>query len=250
VTNLRAVPHVSPVEPAEVSWQHETPARGRGRLAVVPRRRGASRLASAVQAITTPPAPWTRSRPGCASRSTWTRSAPSCWPWSTRRCSRPRCRCGCGRNRLKERLRPSWPGNAPEDPTSANHRPRYRPCGPAALALPTTLRDDQGRLRQPPQAARTESPPRTRTRRMDQSREAHFAARPHHSPEAADEPPGRWFQPLLQVVADYTRLNAVLAAGRAGRGRASGPQYPGVGLRPLRRYAPCGSSGTMIHRTR
>ena len=33
---------------------------------------------------------------------------------------------------------------------------------------------------------------------------------------------------LLQVVADYTRLSAVQAAGRAGRGRARGPQYPGV----------------------
>jgi hypothetical protein len=32
----------------------------------------------------------------------------------------------------------------------------------------------------------------------------------------------------LQVVADYTRLNPVQAAGRAGQGRASGPQDPGV----------------------
>jgi hypothetical protein len=34
----------------------------------------------------------------------------------------------------------------------------------------------------------------------------------------------------LEVVADYTRLSAVLAAGRAGHGQASGPQYPGVSI--------------------
>jgi hypothetical protein len=33
-------------------------------------------------------------------------------------------------------------------------------------------------------------------------------------------------RPLLQVIADYTRLGAVL--GRPGHRRASGPQYPGV----------------------
>jgi hypothetical protein len=33
---------------------------------------------------------------------------------------------------------------------------------------------------------------------------------------------------LLQVVADYRRLSAALTTGRPGRGRASGPQYPGV----------------------
>jgi hypothetical protein len=38
-------------------------------------------------------------------------------------------------------------------------------------------------LRLPPQAARTFGPPRTRACRMDQSREAHLAARPLHSPE-------------------------------------------------------------------
>jgi hypothetical protein len=38
-------------------------------------------------------------------------------------------------------------------------------------------------MRLPPQAARTEGPPRTRPRRMDQSREAHLAARQLHSPE-------------------------------------------------------------------
>jgi hypothetical protein len=59
-----------------------------------------------------------------------------CWPWSRRRCSRPRRRCGFGRNRRQERLRPSWPGNAPEDATSANQQAHSRPCGPTASALP------------------------------------------------------------------------------------------------------------------
>jgi hypothetical protein len=36
---------------------------------------------------------------------------------------------------------------------------------------------------------------------------------------------GEWAKVPLQAVADYTRLSAVLMAGR---GRASGPQYPGV----------------------
>ena len=39
---------------------------------------------------------------------------------------------------------------------------------------------------------------------------------------------GAWHA-LLQVVADYTRLSAVQAAGRPGHERASKPQYPGVG---------------------
>jgi hypothetical protein len=34
--------------------------------------------------------------------------------------------------------------------------------------------------------------------------------------------------PLLQVVADYTRLSAVPSAGRVGHKRALGPQYPGM----------------------
>jgi len=34
--------------------------------------------------------------------------------------------------------------------------------------------------------------------------------------------------PALPVVADYTRLSAVLGAGRAGRGQASRPPYPGL----------------------
>jgi hypothetical protein len=49
----------------------------------------------------------------------------------------------------------------------------------------TTLRGSQGRLRLPPKAARAEGPPRSRPRRIDQSREALYAARPLHSPEEA-----------------------------------------------------------------
>jgi site-specific recombinase XerD len=37
---------------------------------------------------------------------------------------------------------------------------------------------------------------------------------------------------LLQVVADYTRPSAVQRPGRAGDGRASRPQYPGVDIGP------------------
>jgi hypothetical protein len=58
----------------------------------------------------------------------------------------------------------------------------------------------------PPKAARAVGPPSTRP---------------------PPNPPGATLR-LLQVVADYTRVDAVLAAGRAGRRRASGPQYPGV----------------------
>jgi hypothetical protein len=40
------------------------------------------------------------------------------------------------------------------------------------------------------------------------------------------------FRPLLQIVADYMRVSAVQVAGRAGDGRASEPQYPGVSTSP------------------
>jgi hypothetical protein len=59
---------------------------------------------------------------------------------------------------------------------------------PQIWSCGTTLRGNQGRLGVPPQAARTEGPPQTRPRRMDQSREAHHPARPHQSPEGAMSP--------------------------------------------------------------
>ena len=46
-------------------------------------------------AATTPPAPWTASRPASVTRSTWTRCTASCWPWSVRPCNLPRPRSGC-----------------------------------------------------------------------------------------------------------------------------------------------------------
>jgi hypothetical protein len=45
-----------------------------------------------------------------------------------------------------------------------------------------------------------------------------------------------WLGPTaLQILADYKRLNAVRAAGRAGDERASEPNYPGVNRRNLPR---------------
>src|SRR4030095_859626 len=63
--------------------------------------------------------------------------------------------------------------------------------------------------------------------RADESiaRSAPYGAAP---PPAREGPTLR----LLQVVADYTRVSAVQVAGRAGDGRASAPQYPGVSTSP------------------
>lgn len=58
-------------------------------------------------------------------------------------------------------------------------------------------------------------------------------------PEGAMSRAVAGFQPLLQVVADYTRLSAALIAGCAGRRRASRLQYPGV----ARNW--CHAGGTM-----
>ncbi len=70
------------------------PGRG-GRLrAVAPPGPGAWSTGASTAAATTPPGPWTASRPGCATRSTWTPCTASCWPWSTRPCSRPGPRSG------------------------------------------------------------------------------------------------------------------------------------------------------------
>jgi hypothetical protein len=54
-----------------------------------------------------------------------------------------------------------------------------RSCGTTG----TTMRGNQGRLRLPPQAVRTEGPPKGADAPMNQSREAHHTARPLHSPE-------------------------------------------------------------------
>jgi hypothetical protein len=89
----------------------------------------------------------------------------------------------------------------------------------------TTLRGNQGRLGLPPEAARTAGPPEGAVAPMGQSREALLAARPLHSPEGGQELRGGRSQPLLQVVADYKRLSAVQAAGRAGHRWPSEPQY-------------------------
>jgi hypothetical protein len=60
---------------------------------------------------------------------------------------------------------------------------------------------------------------------MNQSREAHLAARPLHPPRGLGTARWRGTRPSLQVVADHERLSAVRTAGRAadqtsqGRGR-------------------------------
>jgi hypothetical protein len=80
----------------------------------------------------------------------------------------------------------------------------------------------------PPQAARTEGPPKGADAPMHQSREAHHPARPLHSPEGGHDAAATRVYRLLLIVADYKRLSVVHVADCAGRGRASGPQYPGV----------------------
>jgi hypothetical protein len=57
-------------------------------------------------ATTTPPRRSPRSAPACATSSTSTPSRPSCSPWPSRRCSRPRCRCGCDHNPGASRIPP------------------------------------------------------------------------------------------------------------------------------------------------
>jgi len=94
------------------------------------------------------------------------------------------------------RLRPATP--------LIPHHPTWQP-GQAQIAA------EGGAGRKPPKGA--DAP-------LDQSREAHHSARPLHSLRGGPV--------LLQVVADYQRLNVVQAAGRAGHEGASGPQYPGL----------------------
>jgi hypothetical protein len=52
-----------------------------------------------------------------------------------------------------------------------------------ALLIGTTLRGNQVRLRLPPEAAAAQGRPKGAAAPMNQSREAHRSARPHHSPE-------------------------------------------------------------------
>jgi hypothetical protein len=59
-----------------------------------------------VAATTTPLRRSPRSAPACAIRSTSTPSRPSCSPWPSRRCSRPRCHCGCDHNPGASRIPP------------------------------------------------------------------------------------------------------------------------------------------------
>jgi hypothetical protein len=53
------------------------------------------------------------------------------------------------------------------------------------MSCHTTLRGRQVRLRLPPKAATAEGRPQGADAPLNQSREAHHTARPHHSPEGA-----------------------------------------------------------------
>jgi hypothetical protein len=69
-----------------------------------------------------------------------------------------------------------------------------RPAGMSRYGLDHSIPPcvgDQVRLGLPQAAAPAEGPPRTRACRMDQSREAHHSARPHHSPRGltSGDPP-------------------------------------------------------------
>jgi hypothetical protein len=76
------------------------------------------------------------------------------------------------------------------------------------------------RRREPQSASRSRAPSKKRAKR--------FAGGRSTPPEGPKSCAVAGHQLLLQVVADYTRLNAVLAAGLTGHRRASGPQYPGL----------------------
>jgi hypothetical protein len=74
-------------------------------------------------------------------------------------------------------------------------------------------------------------------RPMHQSREAHLAAWPHHSPEGGHNPYRGSVPLLLQVVADCQRLNAVLSGGLAGHTAPYVAQLWGALLRCAHRQA-------------
>jgi hypothetical protein len=84
----------------------------------------------------------------------------------------------------------------------------------------TTLRGSKGRLRLPPEAARTAGPPRTRTGRMNQSREAHHSAWPIHSPRGGRGLPNYADWPLI-VLVDALQACAWLASLLDCAGRVS-----------------------------
>ena len=100
-------------------------------------------------AATTPPGPSTRSAARLREQVDLATLSAELLAVVDQTMRRPGRRCGCGRNRHQDRLRPSWPANAPDDllaPTNGP-LPTLWTCG---LVLPTTLRDDQVRLKLPP----------------------------------------------------------------------------------------------------
>ena len=62
-------------------------------------------------------------------------------------------------------------------------KPKSGQRRPLACSDGITLRGNQARLRLPPQAAPAGGRPEGADAPMNQSREAHHTARPHHSPE-------------------------------------------------------------------
>jgi hypothetical protein len=131
------------------------------------------------------------------------------------------------------------------------------PVGKQQCLSRITLSGNQGRLRWPPQAARTAGPPEGAAAPMNQSREAHRSAWPLHSPEggwsaagfAADQPHEGHHQPErrsrrrggTRVVGVESsvgfRVGSSVGANRLGHdGTRPGP----AGLRslPAKQHAP------------
>ena len=125
------------------------------------------------------------SGPTCATRSTSTPSRLTCWRWSTRPCSRPRHRCGYDRKRRRERLVSPWRSNEPEgrnDRQPDDLRPARRTCG---LVMPYHPGWPPGQVGIAAAGGADRRSAKNAAAPMDQSREAHHAARPLHSPEGA-----------------------------------------------------------------
>jgi hypothetical protein len=80
--------------------------------------------------------------------------------------------------------------------------------------LPYHLSGSQGRLRLPPQAARTAGPPSSRPRRMGRSREAHHPAQPYHFPEGGH-------RPAVADLGRYATWSGTTSAGVLGHPPAS-----------------------------